>query len=164
MVPDRERYAAQQAELLRALRDPGCSPDGFVAADLAAASSSLVRKRARQVAASWPALAHTLADDYLSRFAHFARTTPPPAGGEGLGDGLAFATTLDDLDASDEVRAEIALARGLFKLRKGTAAPRRGPYIGATRLGDPDRILLVTHLPGLGRFHAAIRIPGSRGD
>ncbi|MDQ6778376.1 MAG: hypothetical protein M3071_19640 [Actinomycetota bacterium] len=162
MAPDRERYAERQAGLLRALRDPAHAPDGFAAADLAAASGSLVRKRARQVAASWPAVAHALGEAYLSRFERFARTTPPPAVGDGLGDGLAFAGTLDDRERTDEVRAETMLARGLFTLRHGTAARRRGPYLAAVRLGDPHRILVVAHLPGVGRYHAAIRIPGSR--
>jgi hypothetical protein len=163
MAPrDRERYEAHQAELLDALRNPATPPDGFDATDLAAASDSLIRKRARQVAAGWPALAHALGDDYLRTFEQFARSTPPPALGEGLADGFAFASALPDLEPTDEVRAELLLARAIFKLRRCTATPRRGPYIAIARLRDPNRILVVTRVPTIGRYHAAIRLPGSR--
>lgn len=159
MAPDRARYAARQAELLRALRDPEHPAAGFASADVAAASESLARKRARLVAASWPAVAHALGDRYLTRFEHFARTTPPPSVGDGLGDGLAFASSIVDLAASDDVRVEILLARGLFTLRDGTAAPRRAPYLSAARLRHPKRMLMVAYLPGVGRYHVAIRLP-----
>jgi hypothetical protein len=153
VAPDREDYGARQAELLAALRDPEKRPRGFEADDLTAASGSLVRKRARQVAASWPALAHELGEDYLTAFARFVRTTPPPVVGEGLADGLAFASSLRELELTDHVRAEILLARGALK---------RGLYLGVARLHDPHRILVVVRVPRLGRGHASFPIPGRR--
>jgi hypothetical protein len=156
--PDRVRYGAQQARLLGALRAGGSIPQGFVASDVRAAADSLLRKRAGAVVRSWPALIQSLGDDFLPAFERYARGNPPPAAGDGVADGLAFAASLDSGLLSDGAKAEVALARGSFSLRQGMARPRLGPYLAAHVLQHPTRLLVVFRLPGLGRRHIAISV------
>ena len=95
MCADRARYELQQAALLRALQGRDAILNGFETEDLAAASESLLRKRARAVADSWPALTHALGGEFLIEFERFARATRPPREGEGIADGFRFANSLD---------------------------------------------------------------------
>jgi hypothetical protein len=156
--PDRRRYGDEQAAFLHALRTGDPPPPGFAADDLAAASQSLIRKRARQVAADWPALVHALGPGYDEMFEGFARTTPPPVEGEGLADGFAFARQLGPDALTDDARAELLMARAIFTTRSGAARFRRGPFVAGARLREPHRLLLVLRMPGLGYRHVAIRL------
>jgi hypothetical protein len=143
-TPDREAYAARQAQLLDALLRGDEPPAGFDAAQAAAAGSSLRRKRARAVAQAWPALALNLGDGFAARFDAFARAVDAPSSGGPLADGLAFAGTLGrDTALGDDARAELLLARASLR--------RRGVFVGVTWLRRPRRRLLtVARLPGLG--------------
>ena len=91
---DRERLAAEQAALVRALVDGGPVPAGFDPDRVQATAAALARKRAREVARAWPALAAELGDDFTARFLADAARRPPPARGGALADGLAFAGAL----------------------------------------------------------------------
>jgi hypothetical protein len=149
---DRDAYEARQAELLRALLRGDGFPDDFDAVKAGAAGRSLRRKRARGVAASWPALALALGDEFDARFDAFARATPPPSFGFGYSDGLAFARTLPAAELTDAARVELLLARAAIAGRDArTLRARRGPYARAIALRDPRRILVVMRVPGLGR-------------
>jgi hypothetical protein len=154
----RIRYGEQQAAFLTALRTGESPPPGFAAEDLAAASHSLVHKRARQVQESWPALVHALGQDYARAFERFARTTPPPVEGEGAADGFAFACGLDPSTLTDEARAEVLLARAVFTLDDSGVRFRRRPLLAATRLDEPRRLLISMRLPLAGRRHLSIRL------
>jgi len=158
MCADRARYELQQAALLNALQGRDSTLHGFVTEDLTAASEALLRKRARPVADNWPALTQALGGEFLTEFQRFARANPPPRNGEGLADGLLFADTVDPNSLTGDARAEILLARGAFKLRKRTCQPRQGLFLGTALLSEPRRLLIVIHIPRLGRQHIAVPI------
>lgn len=162
MSPDRARYGAEQSTLLGALRRAAPVPEGFDPDDLRAAGGSLLRKRAGAVARAWPALALSLGEDFPVVFEGFARSSPPPAAGDGAADGLAFAATLDRAALSEDARVELALARGAFKLRRGAACRRRGPYVAACVERRPARLLVIVHVPGVGVRHVAVTLAPRR--
>jgi hypothetical protein len=146
-APDREGYAARQAQLLDALLRGDDYPAGFVAAQADAAGRSLRRKRARAVAQAWPALALQLGDTFDAHFDAFARAVDAPPSGDPLRDGLAFARSLQAHDngprLGDDARAELLLA--------SAAVRRRGLFVGVTRLRLPyARLVVVARVPWLG--------------
>ena len=94
MSVDRERLAAEQAALVRALVGGGPVPGGFDPGRVRATAAALARKRAREVARAWPALAAELGGEFTARFLADAARRPPPARGGALADGLAFADAL----------------------------------------------------------------------
>jgi len=149
-APDREAYAARQAQLLDALLRGGEPPAGFDAAQAAAAGSSLRRKRARAVAQAWPALALQLGDTFGPCFDAFARAADAPASGGPLADGLAFARSLRHATPlDDDARVELLLTRAALR--------RRGIFVGAAWLRRPRRrLLVVARLPGLGVMHCSV--------
>jgi hypothetical protein len=146
-APDREAYAARQAQLLDALLRGDEPPAGFDAAQAGAAGGSLRRKRGRAVALAWPALALQLGDTFAARFDAFARTADAPASGAPLEDGLAFARSLGrETRLGDDARVELLLARAELR--------RRGVFAGAAWLRRPRRrLLVVARLPGVGAVH-----------
>jgi len=159
---DRTGYAAKQAALLEALLRGGEPPAGFAAAKAHAASQSLRRKRVGAVRHAWPALTVALGATFDERFDAFARTTGPPAFGEGLADGLAFVSSLAPAhELGDDVRVELVFARAiLVRVRRdgGGWRPRRGPFARIARLRHPHRLLFVVHLPRLGPRHASVAL------
>jgi hypothetical protein len=163
-VADRADYAARQAALLDALMRGDGYPAGFDAARADRAGISLRRKRARAVQSAWPALSAALGSDFDARFDAFVRATGPPAWDGGLVDGLAF---VDWTDGEDAARTEPALVELLLaeaSLRRRPGAPgfvrRRGVFVGARRLGDPPRLIVVVRAPGVGRRIGSVRLPG----
>lgn len=159
MSGERDRLAAQQAAFLSSLQGRAAAPPGFDSDDLAAAGGSLLRKRLGAVTREWPALAHAMGESLPQAFAQYAQSTPPPAAGEGLADGLGFALSLGRHALTDQARVEILHARARFTTRHGRVIPRRGPFAGAVRLRHPTRVLVVVRLPGLGigHFHLGAR-------
>jgi hypothetical protein len=163
---DRTGYAAKQAALLEALLRGGELPEGFAAAKADVASQSLRRKRAGAIRHAWPALTVALGAAFDERFDTFARTTGPPEFGEGLSDGLAFVSSLapgHELD--DDVRVEVLFARAILvrgRRGRGEWRPRRGPFVRVARLRHPHRLLLVVHVPRLGRRHASVALARGR--
>ena len=149
-APDREAYAACQAQLLDALLRGDEPPAGFDAVQADAAGCSLRSKRARAVARAWPALALDLEDSFHHRFDAFARTVGAPASGDPRADGLAFARSLGRAaPLGDDARAELLLARAA--LRGG------GAFVGAAWLRRPRRrLLVVARLPGLGALQRSV--------
>jgi hypothetical protein len=151
--PDRSVYAARQAELLDALLRGDDYPEGFVAAHAEAAGRSLRRKRGRQVAHSWPALALALGDAFDERFDGFARAVDAPASGDPHADGLAFARRLvrNGVALSDDARVELLLTRA--------AHCRRGVFVRVARLRRPyPRVLVVARLPLAGARHRSFAL------
>lgn len=139
----RDRLAAEQAALVRALVGGGPVPGGFDPGRVAATSEALARKRAREVARSWPVLAADLGEDFTSRFLADAARRPPPARGGALADGLAFARSLArQARLSPNARVEAMLAAAHLSAR-----PVR---LAATLAGPPRRLVVTVRAPGLG--------------
>lgn len=152
---DRCRYEADQAKLLHALARGDAFPAGFDAGMAGAASRSLRGKRRQAVAAAWPALTIAAHDQFAARFDEYARSTTPPAFGDGLTDGLAFARALPPDILTEEALIELLFARALATERAGALRPRRGIFLKTLTLHNPRRILLVLRAPGIGR-HAVV--------
>jgi hypothetical protein len=122
---------------------------------IALASAGIARKRARQVARAFPALARDLGADYQETLAAFARATPPGDGGA-IADGLALGTVvarkrrLSDDAKVEQMVAAVTSCRGV---------PRRVPHLAATLTRHPRGIVMVTHLPVLGTRVLSLRAP-----
>jgi hypothetical protein len=144
----RSRLAEQQAQLVRTLVCQDKPPAGFDGERLRLAAGSLLNKRLREVERAWPALARCLGAHWSARFTAFARTTPPPAAGGPLADGLAFARTLPAGDLDDEARTE----RFFVELHRARLAVR------AAWLPQAGRLLLGVRLPWLGARLLALRL------
>ena len=158
---DRRRYEADQAKLLHALTRGNAFPAGIDTGMASAASRSLRAKRRHAVAAAWPALTIAAHDQFATRFDEYARSSTPPAFGDGLTDGLAFARTLPLDILTEEALIELLFARALVTERAETLRPRHGIFLKTLALHNPPRILLVLRAPGIGR-HAGVL--GSRTD
>jgi hypothetical protein len=137
----RERLAAEQAALVRALVDGGPVPGGFDPERVRATAAALARKRAREVAREWPALAAELGEDFTGRFlAEAARRPPPPRGGA-LADGLAFA---DALARQGRLPSNARVERMLAAAHLSTRPVR----LAMTAAGR--RLVVTVRAPGLG--------------
>lgn len=80
--------AERQAALVRALVAGGPVPPGFDPATVQATAAALLRKRARETAAHYPALVHATGPDFTARYIDWA-CGRPKAGT--IADALAFA-------------------------------------------------------------------------
>jgi hypothetical protein len=120
--------AARQEALVRALVAGGTTPAGFDETRIALTRQSLMRKRARAVAAHWPAIGAL--PDYQRRFAQWAGNTPP---GSAHSEGLAFGQSLGR-DISPSARVELVLAGAGRIARDGDCLIVRWPALGIRRL------------------------------
>lgn len=89
--PQRERLAAQQAELLRALLGDGAPPPGFDADRLRVEARALLNKRRGIVAVLRPDVADALGEKFRPLFDAYARAHPRQAGSRAREDAAAFA-------------------------------------------------------------------------
>ncbi|WP_062979014.1 hypothetical protein [Nocardia flavorosea] len=80
--------AERQAALVRALVADGTVPPGFDPAAVQATAEALLRKRARETAAHYPALVHATGPDFTARYVDWARGHPKAGI---VTDALAFA-------------------------------------------------------------------------
>ena len=155
MSASRERLAAEQAELVRALVGGGPVPGGFDPERVRATSAALARKRAREVARVWPVLAADLGEDFTGRFVADAARRPAPARGGALADGLAFARALSRQGRlSGDARVEALLAAARLSPR-----PLR---LAATLAGLPRRLVVLARAPGLGERGLSLPLGRSR--
>jgi hypothetical protein len=148
----RDRLAAGQAALVRALVGGGPVPGGFDPGRVRATSTALARKRAREVARAWPVLAAELGGEFTGRFLAFAAGRPPPARGGALADGLAFARALAGqgrLPGNARVEALLAAAHL-------SPSPAR---LAATLAGPPRRLVVTVRAPGLGDRCLSLPLP-----
>lgn len=140
----------QQATLVGALVGGGPPAPGFDRTRVEATRQALLRKRAREAAKAWPALARDLGHTYLPRFLDYAASFSPPAVGGPHADGFCFAEQVRAGCAlSDPARVELARARVQWLARGGRVRPRR-VGVAATILHRPRRVLVTGRLPGLG--------------
>jgi hypothetical protein len=117
----RDDLAAQQAALVAALVAGGELPAGFDAARVRAATDALLRKRAGEVAARWPALRASMGAGWYPAFATWAAGRPPMGA---LRDGWDFARSRTDLAP---IAAEELATRERQWHYDGTTAPRPRP-------------------------------------
>lgn len=114
--------AARQAALVAALVATGKLPDGIDEARLAIVRQALLRKRAGEVATTWPLLAASMGPAWIPSFAQWAAGRPPQGS---LRDGWDLAR---DLAAAGELaplgRDELA-ARDVIWRYNGRRAPHR---------------------------------------
>jgi hypothetical protein len=152
----RADLAARENELVQALHG-GPTPTGLDAAMIALARAGIVRKRARQVARAFPALARDLGRDYEDAFGEFASANPPQDGGA-LADGLAFgAIVARERGLTDTAKLERMVAVAGVTTRRGRLTRRRTPHIGATVTRSPLGIVIVARGPGLGTRVLSLR-------
>lgn len=131
---------------MRALQG-GPVPAGLDERMIGVTRDALGRKRARQVAKAFPALARDLGPEYQALFRVFARTTPPREEGS-LADGLAFAAHVArERRLSDGARVELTVARSTVAARRGRLRARRGLYVRAILTRRPRGIIVVGRVP-----------------
>lgn len=125
---DRSALAEAQERLVAALVAGGEPPEGFDAHRLAVTSRALLRKRAGEVAYTWPRLAAAYGDDWRASFARFAAGRPPLGG---LRDGFDFARHHRDR-LSPDAAAELATREALWVYTGDRQPrPRRLPAVRA---------------------------------
>ena len=144
----RERLAAEQAGLVQALVAGAAVPQGFDEEQVRLAARSLINKRLREVALTWPALARCLGKTFQSRFTTFAESNPPPVDGGPLADGRTFAATVSVSDLDDEARL------GLMQV---DLRHRRLP-VRARWLPGARRVVIGVRLPRLGVRVMPVRV------
>jgi hypothetical protein len=119
----RERLAEQQLALVEALVAGAPAPPGFDDRLFHAAKSSLLNKRAGEVAHAWPHLAAALGPQWRQRFRAWAAGRPPHGS---LCDGFDFARYLAASGNLPPGRAVTELAdREGFWRYDGDSPPRR---------------------------------------
>lgn len=110
--------AERQRALVEALVAGGEIPAGFAAAGVRATRAALRRKRAGEVARTWPFLAAAFGDRWTPTFAAWADGRPPQGS---LRDGWDFARTVRDT-LPPLAREELAEREAAFAY-DGVAAP-----------------------------------------
>ena len=90
----RARLRARQGELVRSLVAGGQAPAAFDAKWRTTTARSLLNKRSRGVARSWPLLARALGEKWRGLFADFAAGQTPSQEGSYVIDGARFAEFL----------------------------------------------------------------------
>jgi hypothetical protein len=88
--PQRDRLAAAQAGLLRALLTDGPTPPGFDPERLKVEADALLSKRRRVVAMLEPEPCAELGDRFAALFDEYARTHPRTVGSKARADARAF--------------------------------------------------------------------------
>jgi hypothetical protein len=117
---------------------------------VALARDGLTRKRARQVASSFPMLARDLGPDYRDTFTAFAGANPPRDGGA-VADGLALAQSLArEGRLSADAKVERMVHAAGFVTRRGRLTRRRRPHLAVTATRRPVRLVVVAHIPRVG--------------
>jgi hypothetical protein len=119
---NRRELAARQATLVAALVTGTDVPAGVNAGRLAAARRALLRKRAGEVAASWPLLAASLGHEWTPSFVEWAAGHPPHGS---LRDGWDFARNLATAGGLASLGQDELAAREVTWRYNGRAAPKR---------------------------------------
>jgi hypothetical protein len=151
MEAAREKMAARQADLVRALVAKGPIPAGFDQDRVKTLARTLVNKRRQALARAWPALVRILGDPYVERFTTFAQDHPIPASGSPLEDGRQFLRWLESQGPlADAARIE-ALAFDLhFYATPLGLRRRRGFGVKMARMREAKVLVIALRLPWLG--------------
>ena len=161
----RRQLAEGQEALLRALVAAHEPPAGFDAARVRLAADSLVAKRTRAAARTWPAMARALEPSFGTRFAAFASRTPLPRQGGALADGLAFVRSLPrqetrGLDDAAQLERLAVVLRHRPAGRDGSLVPRRWPAAAGAWLGQSRRWVVAVRVPPFGPWWLSLPCPG----
>jgi hypothetical protein len=147
----RARIATEQESLVNALVKSSPPPGGFDSSALQATATSLVRKRMRAVARTWPVLAEWLGPRLVELFEAYAQSEPLPLGGS-LADGRTFVRWLA---AQSELPEACWLEAMVVDLRYRTTANglvlRRWPSFRVVWLPESRRHIIGVWLPVLGQ-------------
>jgi hypothetical protein len=143
----REALADLQAALVAALVAGASIPPGFDPARVRAARNALLRKRAGEVAATWPALRIRYGPQWMDAFGSFAATRPTRGA---LRDGWDFArftsargepnrdAAVEDAATQDvavvDAAVELAIREATWRY-DGSAPPRRRRVPAVRRAG-----------------------------
>jgi hypothetical protein len=147
----RRQLAEGQARLVEALTRSGEVPEGFDGQRLRAAAEVLLRKRTREAARAWPALARALGESFDEKFRDFASRVPLPREGGPLADGRAFVADLAARgELPDEGRLEALGVDLHYRRTVNGLRRRRGPAVKAAWLPRARRLALAVRLPWLG--------------
>jgi hypothetical protein len=112
--------AARQAAVVAALVAGGPIPSGFHADLVRATRQALLRKRAGEVAHTWPLLAASFGPQWIKTFAEWAAARPP---GGSLRDGWDFARSRG-ASLNPVASAELAVREARWRY-DGVNPPRR---------------------------------------
>jgi pimeloyl-ACP methyl ester carboxylesterase len=159
----RERLAAEQAEVVRALVAQGPLPVGFHEARFRAFARSLVNKRRQALVRAWPSLIRVIGKAYPEKFTSYAETHPLPEGASTLADGREFLRWLEPQGPpSDAARLE-AFAFDLRWKPTALGLSRRGGFaVKLLKLRETPTLVIAARLPWLGERW--LRVPlGKRG-
>jgi hypothetical protein len=125
--------ARRQAELVRALVAGTPTPEGFREPDVSATRTALLRKRAGEVARTWPALAAAVGRDWPQVFAGWADGRQPQGS---LRDGWDYARAYPPAGAA---ALELAIREATWAY-DGSSAPRPRRGLTIRRVG---RVLIL---------------------
>jgi hypothetical protein len=139
MPTPRESLAQQQAAVVASLTSANPPPPDFDATRIALAAQTLINKRAKSVAATWPTLPQSLRDQFKPLFAAYAQANAIPPEGA-IADGRAFARHL----LANRQLPEPAHLQLLIH-ETSNAFPIRLARVGASR-----RPVLALRIPGVG--------------
>jgi len=157
----RDQVSGEQEALVRALVGAAPPPPTFDADRVTTAAASLVGKRAREVADSWPQLARCLGPRLTERFLDWADSHPVPTGiSNPWADGLAFQlaeVSSSELDTDAIMERQRGRAQAVVRRSGGPGTPakvrrRRGPLLlvkrsRSRRAGRRRTIITLTVTP-----------------
>jgi hypothetical protein len=147
----RERLAAQQAELVRALVARGPIPAGFHEARFRAFVRSLVNKRRQALTRAWPSLIRVVGKAYPEKFTSYADAHPLPEGASTLADGREFLRWLaTQSPPNDAARLEAFAFDFRWKPSVLGLQRRGGLAFKLLKLRETPALVMAARLPWLG--------------
>lgn len=156
MGDDRQEVARKQAALLAALRGNAETPLEFNATNVAVARGALLRKRARGIEKSWPALAAALGPDLVSTVDSHTRATGNIQFGGPFAEGFALAQWLcksGKLPAP--VMSELLRVSLTFKLTPQGVRKRTGLRVKVVWSTAPIRFIIGVAAGNIVRVYGA---------
>lgn len=145
--------AAEQAALVASLVGTAAVPMGFDTHAIHLARQSLVRKRCRAVAKTWPVLASSLKAEFSTIFTRFAAQHALPASGGAFADGYFFTRwLLQQHQLPEPAFIEWFSVTLRFKATTDGVQLRRWPSLLLRIKGKPFRLTIAVRIPGWREF------------
>ena len=152
----RDRIAAAQLDLVRALVINHLAPADFDSSRIRAAADALLLKRARSVARHWPATARSLGCKFEKRFALYARSTPGARGGA-CADGRGFVSALArEGPLTDEVAVETLTFDLRYRIDAHGVITQRHFSLAAVLLKESLRFIAGIRIPVFGEQRISV--------